>query len=122
MSNSVIIALGSNINADFNIRKAFSILEQHFRVISKAGPIVTSPVGIFDQPDFLNAVVLVETTKEQPEIILLLKEIENQMGRDRSRPKFGPREIDLDLLIWNNQVMDKDYYDREFLRKLVKEL
>ncbi len=51
-----------------------------------------------------------------------LKSIEDLMGRDRSKPKFGPRTIDLDILIWNGKVIDKDYYDRDFLRKGVEEI
>jgi len=44
------------------------------------------------------------------------------MGRDRSLPKFGPRTIDLDILIWNKKVVDEDYYKRDFLRKGVEEI
>jgi 2-amino-4-hydroxy-6-hydroxymethyldihydropteridine diphosphokinase len=44
------------------------------------------------------------------------------MGRDRSLPKSGPRVIDLDILIWNREVVDEDYYERDFLRKGVAEI
>jgi len=44
------------------------------------------------------------------------------MGRDRSQKKFGPRNIDLDILIWNNVVVDQDYYTRSFLRNSAAEL
>jgi 2-amino-4-hydroxy-6-hydroxymethyldihydropteridine diphosphokinase len=53
---------------------------------------------------------------------LFLKDLEDQMGRDRSQPKFGPRNIDLDILIWNNKVVDPDYYTRDFLRTSAAEL
>jgi 7,8-dihydro-6-hydroxymethylpterin-pyrophosphokinase len=38
------------------------------------------------------------------------------MGRDRSQKKFGPRNIDLDVLTWNGEIVDPDYYTREYLR------
>jgi len=44
------------------------------------------------------------------------------MGRDRSQEKFGPRNIDLDILIWNNAIVDPDYYTRDFLRNSAAEL
>jgi 2-amino-4-hydroxy-6-hydroxymethyldihydropteridine diphosphokinase len=53
---------------------------------------------------------------------LYLKMLEDLMGRDRSQEKFGPRNIDLDILIWNNTIVDPDYYTRDFLRNSAAEL
>jgi 2-amino-4-hydroxy-6-hydroxymethyldihydropteridine diphosphokinase len=122
VSNEAIIALGSNIDARQNIENAFGRLHKHFQLIKLSGPIVTSPIGITDQPDFLNAVALIETALSIEELVSLLKKMEDEMGRDRSRAKFGPREIDLDVLIWNGEVVDEDYYERDFLRQLVAEM
>jgi 2-amino-4-hydroxy-6-hydroxymethyldihydropteridine diphosphokinase len=44
------------------------------------------------------------------------------MGRDRTIPKFGPRNIDLDIVVWNGTIVDEDYYTRDFLQKSVAEL
>jgi 7,8-dihydro-6-hydroxymethylpterin-pyrophosphokinase len=44
------------------------------------------------------------------------------MGRDRTGPKFGPRCIDLDIVVWNGEIVDEDYYTRDFLQKSVAEL
>ena len=63
-----------------------------------------------------------ETELEQQSLKKELKRIEDILGRDRSLPKFGPRTIDLDILIWNKKVVDEDYYEREFLRKGVEEI
>ena len=63
-----------------------------------------------------------ETELEQQSLKKELKQIEDILGRDRSLPKFGPRTIDLDILIWNKKVVDKDYYERDFLRKGVEEI
>jgi 2-amino-4-hydroxy-6-hydroxymethyldihydropteridine diphosphokinase len=120
MRNYAFIALGSNIDAEKNINRAFTILNERFGLIEKAGPVITSPLGIRDQPDFLNAVVVLSTSLEQNELATHLKNIEDEIGRDRNRPKYGPREIDLDVIIWNDQVVDTDYYDRDFLQNLVR--
>lgn len=122
MSNEAIIALGSNIDARQNIEKAIEQLQAHFQLKKVAGPVVTSPIGITDQPDFLNAVSLIQTALPIEELVSVLKKIEDKIGRDRSRAKFGPREIDLDILIWNGEVVDKDYYERDFLQNLVASL
>ena len=63
-----------------------------------------------------------ETEYEQQSLKKELKQIEDILGRDRSLPKFGPRTIDLDILIWNKKVVDEDYYERDFLRKGVEEI
>ena len=44
------------------------------------------------------------------------------MGRVKSANKFGPRVIDLDIVVWNGEVTDEDYYSREFLRDAVEEV
>jgi len=119
---TVVISLGSNIDALCNIESAMSILHNRFDVEKLAGPIRTTPVGPQDQPDFYNAAVLLKTNLEQPAMVHALKAIEDEMGRDRSRPRFGPREIDLDLVLWDGAVVDSDYYERDFLRKLVDEV
>ncbi len=120
--NRAIISLGSNIEAEKNIYKAIEELKNHFNVISVSSIKTTKPIGITNQPDFLNGVVLVLTVYNQEKVTILLKEIENKMGRDRSLPKFGPRIIDLDILFWNNRVVDDDYYNREFLQMAVAEI
>ena len=74
------------------------------------------------QPDFYNGALLMETELEQQSLKMELKRIEDILGRDRSLPKFGPRTIDLDILIWNKKVVDEDYYERDFLRKGVEEI
>ncbi|PWD98753.1 2-amino-4-hydroxy-6-hydroxymethyldihydropteridine diphosphokinase [Marinilabilia rubra] len=122
MANRVIIGLGSNINPEQNIREAFEILDSRYGLLKSSGPVKTSPIGITDQPDFYNAVGLIEFSLSANELKKQLKGIEDEMGRDRNRPKYGPREIDLDILLWNGEVVDEDYYEREFLQQLVKEI
>lgn len=122
MKNQVIVVLGSNIDAEKNINVALSLLEKYFKVNKISSVLKTTPIGITNQPDFLNAAVLMETSLEREALIQRLKALEDELGRDRTRPKFGPREIDLDILSWNGKIVDDDYYSRDFLQQLVAEL
>ena len=120
--NKVVIALGSNIEPEKNLELAVVELKSRFKVSKRSRWIRTKPIGILDQPDFYNGVLIMETELGMESLKQELKSIENLMGRDRSKPKFGPRLIDLDILIWNGKVIDNDYYDRDFLRKGVEEI
>jgi 2-amino-4-hydroxy-6-hydroxymethyldihydropteridine diphosphokinase len=51
-----------------------------------------------------------------------LKELESKLGRVNTDNRYGPRTIDLDILVWNGEVVDEEVYEREFLRKSIKEL
>ena len=59
-----------------------------------------------DQPDFTNGAVKIKTEFNQSELNKRLKDIEDQIGRDRTNPKFGPHCIDLDIAVWNGEIVD----------------
>ena len=120
--NEVVIGIGSNIDAEFNIEKALEILDILVRIEKVSSFIKTKPVGITDQPDFTNGAVRVKTDYGAKELKKKLKGIEDQLGRDRSAAKFGPRCIDLDIIVWNGEIVDRDYYTRDFLRQNVSEV
>lgn len=120
--NSAVIGIGSNINADKNIEKMLAILKTKVEIVQVSSMISTHPIGIENQPDFTNGAVLIQTNLTQNQLNKLLKAVEDQMGRDRSVPKFGPRCIDLDIVVWNGKIIDKDYYTRDFIRKSVQEV
>ncbi len=67
----------------------------------------TDPVGIVDQPPFLNAAVAIDTELEPRALLDLLLSIERELGRMRDGPRFGPRTIDLDLLLYADEVVDE---------------
>ena len=122
MPHEVVIGLGSNIDPEANLEQAVLELKSRFKVSKRSQWTRTKPIGIQDQPDFYNGALLMETELEQQSLKKELKRIEDLLGRDRSLPKFGPRTIDLDILIWNKKVVDEDYYKRDFLRKGVEEI
>ena len=120
--NTCVIGIGSNIEAEKNIPKMLEILKTHVDILKISSLIQTRPIGIRNQPDFTNGAVKIKTKLEIDILNQLLKNIENQMGRDRSGPKFGPRSIDLDIVVWNDEIIDMDYYTRDFLQKSVLEV
>ena len=120
--NEVIIGIGSNINADENIAKMLEILNQEVAILAVSSMIKTKPIGIENQADFTNGAVKVSTGLDESSLKKLLKQIEDRMGRDRTGPKFGPRCIDLDIVVWNGDIVDDDYYTRDFLQQNVAEL
>jgi len=120
--NDCIIGLGSNIEAEYNIPEVLRLLSEDVEIIQVSKMLRTKPIGIINQPDFTNGAVRIQTEMELEVLSSYLKKLEDRMGRDRSQKKFGPRNIDLDILIWNNAVVDPDYYTRDFLRISAAEL
>jgi putative transposase len=121
-SNICIIGIGSNIDAETNIPKMLEILAEKVEILKVSSMIKTKPIGIENQEDFTNGAVKVKTNLNQSDLTALLKNIEDEMGRDRTIAKFGPRCIDLDIAVWNGEIVDKDYYTRDFLKKSVDEI
>ena len=67
----------------------------------------TDPVGYEDQPRFLNAVLALETDLGPRELLDRLLAVELELGRRRDGPRYGPRTIDLDLLVYGDEVVDE---------------
>lgn len=66
------------------------------------------PYGRSDQPDFLNAVMIIDTGKDAAELFLFLKNVEAGTGRTASE-RWGEREIDIDILFFGNQIIENNY-------------
>jgi 2-amino-4-hydroxy-6-hydroxymethyldihydropteridine diphosphokinase len=122
MINTVIIGIGSNINAEVNISRMLKVLGKEVEILNISSLLKTKPIGIENQPDFTNGAVKIQTGLNNEELNRLLKNVEDKMGRDRSSPKFGPRTIDLDIVVWNGKIVDEDYHTRDFLQKSVQEI
>ncbi len=119
--NIAVIGLGSNIDPQKNIVQAKELIHKNFPIIKASQFVETTPIGYPDQANFLNGAVLVETVLEQTSFQSTLKKIEHALGR-KSSSKFGPRSIDLDLLVWNGKIIDLDFYERDFIKQSVLEL
>jgi 2-amino-4-hydroxy-6-hydroxymethyldihydropteridine diphosphokinase len=104
------IALGSNIGDRFdNLARAIQeIIQDKNNVIQDISSIYeTLPYGYKDQGNFYNAVIKIKTSYQLLELLDLLKSIEQKIGREKST-KWGPREIDLDILFYNNLIYSDD--------------
>jgi len=120
--NKAIIGLGSNIDPKKNISQARQLIADHYKMLKESSFVQTKPVGYVDQDDFINGSIYIETQLNYDQLKANLKIFENQLGRTGSPIKNGPRTIDLDIIIWNEKVKDKDFYERDFLRESVLEL
>jgi 2-amino-4-hydroxy-6-hydroxymethyldihydropteridine diphosphokinase len=120
--NDCIIGIGSNIDAEKNISEMLRLLAEKVEIIKVSELVQTKPIGITEQADYTNGAVRIRTEMNMETLSLCLKKLEDKMGRDRKQQKFEARNIDLDILIWNNTVVDADYYTRDFLRNSAAEL
>jgi len=102
------IGLGSNVGdkAD-NIKKALEILDQFdgLKIVKVSSFYETEPVGYEDQDWFVNAVAKIETTLTAEQLLSIFKRAEKQIGR-KDRVRWGPREIDLDLLFYDQIIVN----------------
>lgn len=105
------IALGSNLeNPISQLQRAFSELEQlpETRLLSRSSLYRSAPVGRLDQPDFINAVALIETQLTPSQLLQALLAIEQRHGRVRESLN-APRTLDLDVLLYDAlQFQDAD--------------
>ena len=103
-----VIALGSNLDdPKANLDLAIALLREATEVIAVSSYHSTKPVGYMDQPDFLNAVCIIESELPAMELLKLLHGIEKSMGRERTI-KWGPRTIDLDLIQYGSLLSKAD--------------
>ncbi len=102
------IGLGTNLgDRELNLRRALARLEELGSVRASSFR-ETDPVGVIDQPRFLNAAAELETELPPRELLERLLEIERELGRERATERrWGPRVIDLDLLLSGQEAIDE---------------
>ena len=106
MAVQAFVGLGSNVGERLeNLRRAVAELRSEVDVVRVSSVYDTDPVGP-PQADFLNAVVEIRTALGARELLALLKAIEARLGRSEGE-RWGPREIDLDLLLYGDAEVDE---------------
>jgi len=109
---TIYISLGSNIDPHEHLNSAcdelFKLLEE-----SRKSPVYHSPAVGMTGPDFLNAVVCGRTTQSVEKTVSALYDLERTHGRIRTSNKFSDRTLDLDLLLYGNQVHNSDSADTD---------
>ena len=102
------IGLGSNLgDPAANVRAAIRALERAGRVVAVSHLYASKPWGKTDQPDFCNAVALIDTALEPLELLDILKALERELGRTPGE-RWGARVIDLDILTYGEGTVDED--------------
>lgn len=106
----IYISIGSNIDAEKNIRLAIHALQDHYGKLILSSVYESEAVG-FDGDNFLNLVVGLKTEEDVYTVAATLRKIEDENGRVRSGPRFSPRTVDLDLLLYDDLILQEDGLD-----------
>ncbi len=127
----IVIATGTNLgDRKNNLRIAKNILENYFHLLEESRIYESPAVDYLQQPDFYNQVLVFETPKLPPEVVMnVLLKIESEMGRTRDILR-GPRIIDLDLLFFDRIEINSDHltlphprlFERSFIVLPLREL
>ncbi len=107
---TAIVLLGSNIEPESNLVQATQRLSQELEIRNCSSVYESEPVGLEDQPSFLNATLLIEVDRSPKALRTCFKQIESDMGRDRSRPSHGPRCIDIDLVLYQDEILRENEF------------
>ena len=105
----VFLGLGTNLgNRLSNLEKAILSIDklEHIKVTLKSKIYETSPMENLNQDNFLNQVIQIDADIKPLELLKILKNIENSMGRSENKEKYMPRIIDLDILAYHDLVLD----------------
>ena len=103
---TIYISLGSNINRDINTRAGVEALKQAFGELVLSLVYESESVG-FDGDAFYNMVIACEVDSAVHDTNQVLRDIEDANGRDRTGPKFSSRTLDLDLLLYDDLILDE---------------
>lgn len=103
---TVFLGLGSNINPEANLRLAISELRQRYGDLTVSDVYQSAALG-FDGDDFLNLVVSMQSESSAPEICEAIECIHNLSGRERKSDKWEARPLDIDLLLYNDEIIDE---------------
>lgn len=130
--HKVYIAYGSNMgDSEKYIADARLAIDEspYCKLINESESYRTTPYGKVDQPDFVNGVFEVETYLEPENLLDMLHDIEHAAGRER-KEHWGPRTLDLDIILYDNLIMDTEYLiiphpdmaNRDFVMRPLSEL
>lgn len=92
------LSLGSNVDRDANLRGGLDALQETFGTLQVSSVYESAAVGFTGSP-FYNLAVALDTDLEVADLVACLRDIEDHFGRDRSKPRFSDRTLDIDLLL-----------------------
>ncbi len=108
--NKVFLGIGTNLgDREDNLRMALKSIEEHIgKLISSSSVYETAPWGFDAMDDFLNMVVTVGTEHSPAEVMKKIVMIESSLGRERSQDRYSSRIIDIDILFYNDLVLNEN--------------
>lgn len=98
------LSLGSNIDAESNLRSALTALRERFGEV-RISPVYRTPAVGFDGPDFLNAAAVIETDLDVHALDAWLHALEDAHGRRRDLPRYSSRPLDIDIVFFGDLVL-----------------
>ena len=107
-AHSIYLGLGSNLgDRQVTLAQAIAALRRIFEVEALSSAYETEPLHLVDQPSFINLVVRASTDLTPREVLDALKRIERDLGRSgEAEVRYGPRPIDIDLLLYDELILD----------------
>ena len=118
------LSLGSNVEPEKNLLGAVRLLSNHVKILKASTVYLTEPLQGKSQPEYYNCVLKIETDIEPRKLKFdVLRPIETELGRKRTRDKFASRTIDIDIILYGNLAIltkklvipDPDILERAFL-------
>ena len=120
--HKILLSLGTNTHARFNLKRAMYLLELTFSTIQFTSVAVSEPYGTQYKRPFLNTLGYFNTKMNKKELVLELKKIEQQMGRLPEHKPAGKIIIDIDLIKWNDEVIQHEDFKRSYVYDLLQEV
>lgn len=111
MDDKIFLGLGSNVGdrKEYLLKSVEKLNNsKKCKVINSSSVCETSPFGVINQQNFLNAVIEIKCDYSANELFEFVKKIEVELGRTPSLKKWGPREIDIDILFYNQLIYNQD--------------
>ncbi|MCB0208495.1 MAG: 2-amino-4-hydroxy-6-hydroxymethyldihydropteridine diphosphokinase [Anaerolineae bacterium] len=104
--NTAYLSLGSNIEPEINMKSAVELLARYTQILAVSSVWETKPVGLVEQANFLNAAAIIQTHMPAHQLKKhTLRKIEQMLGRVRKIDKNAPRSIDIDIMLFNRQIL-----------------
>jgi len=106
---TALVGMGSNVSPEGHLFSAAVELRDRYSQIKFSSVYQSKAVGM-EGEDFLNACCLIQGVQDQIDLVNWFKSLEDRHGRDRSEGSWKPRTLDLDLLMFNEEVLDDDLF------------
>jgi 2-amino-4-hydroxy-6-hydroxymethyldihydropteridine diphosphokinase len=120
--NRAVLLLGSNIQPESNLSSAIRLIKKECRILNQSSTWKTESFGS-EGPDFLNTALQIETTISLKKLKTdLIRRIETELKRVRTINKNAPRTIDIDIIWFNDEIIDNSVFTKLFVALPVSEL